>query len=170
MKLWLTAVVSVIALALPASAGAALCAPPGASGVVQYLEVVPGPGCSHPASGPGSGPSGGGHHSLSSSTSRKLASQGAAGKAVQQLVASSGTTTAASSHAGGGRKRSSVSAASASRPVPSAPGRGPVSALLHAVGTGSGSGGLGALMPAFLAGVVVALGATALLRRRRVSQ
>ena len=140
-------------LALPAGAGAAVCAPPGNSGVGQYLEVVPGASCNHKTGGP-SGTHGG---SLPPGTAHQLSSQGGAGQAVAALVRSTGTAPRGSAH------RSGTHTAA----VPSAPGRSLLPALLHPIVSGSG-GGLGVLLPLLLAAALIAVGAAALLRRRRV--
>jgi hypothetical protein len=148
---------------------AASCAPPGNSGVNQYYETIPGAGCNR---APGSG---GGHHgggSLPRGTSQKLASQGAAGKAVQQLVSSSGTAPAGSRSAR--HKATGPGSPSGNRSVvtPPAVGANPLSALLHPILHPSSSGGLGILLPVFLAvALALALAWTvrSVLRRRRLS-
>jgi hypothetical protein len=160
-------------LALPAGAVAATCAPPGNSGVNQYVEVVPGVGCNHPTSGPGSG--NGGHHTggaLPSSTSQQLAASGGAGKAVQQLVASSGTGSSSSAgRAAGHHKRGhggTGSSPTVGRQI-NASGRSPLSALLHPILTGAGAGGLGLILPVGLACILAFMVLVALLRRRRLT-
>jgi hypothetical protein len=155
-----------VLLALPASAVAGTCAPPGNSGVNQYVEVVPGVGCNHPSSGPGSGGHSSGGH-LSSTTTKQLAASGGAGKAVQQLVANSGTggTGSAKTHH---HKSSGAATTSPGRPV-SASGHSPIAALLHPILTGAGSGGLGLLLPIGLAFVVAFMAALVLVRRRRLT-
>jgi hypothetical protein len=157
-------------LALPAGAVAATCAPPGNSGVNQYVEVVPGVGCNHPTSGPGSG--NGGHHTggtLPGSTSHQLAASGGAGKAVQQLVASSGTASPNTSHKHRhGSSGSSGSSAAVGRQI-NASGRSPLSALLHPILTGAGAGGLGLILPVGLACILAVMVLVALLRRRRLT-
>jgi hypothetical protein len=80
------------ALALPSAALAksTTYAPPGNSGVDQYLETVPGSGGGHPTGGSGASSSTGSGNSATAAipagTARRLASQGAAGRAVQRLV------------------------------------------------------------------------------------
>jgi hypothetical protein len=158
-------------LALPAGAVAATCAPPGNSGVNQYVEVVPGVGCNHPTSGPGSG--NGGHHTggtLPGNTSHQLAASGGAGKAVQQLVATSGTggssrgTSATHKHGHG----TTGSPANVGHQI-TASGRSPLSALLHPILTGAGAGGLGLILPVGLACILAFMVLVALLRRRRLT-
>jgi MYXO-CTERM domain-containing protein len=53
--------------------------------------------------------------------------------------------------------------------VPPAPGRSLLSALLHPIVTGSASGGIGPVLPIFLAGVLVLVLGALVVRRRRVS-
>jgi hypothetical protein len=175
LTLSLATAAAAVALALPAGAVAATCAPPGNSGVNQYVEVVPGVGCNHPTSGPGSG--NGGHHTggtLPSSTSRQLAASGGAGKAVQQLVSSSGTgsgTSTSTGKAAGHPKRghgSSGGSPSVGRQI-NASGRSPLSALLHPILTGAGADGLGLILPVGLACILAFMVLVALLRRRRLT-
>lgn len=162
-------------MALPANALAINCAPPGNSGVDQYFETVPGASCNQPPGGGhhgGTGGSGGSGGSLSSGTSRQLAAQGAAGRAVANLVATTGTAPAASrSHRGTKPGKNARGSNSTGRSqTPSVTGANPLSAILHPILHGAGSGGLGIVFPILLA-VVLAfmLGAWTmrnLLRRR----
>jgi len=181
MKFTALLAASLAALAIPGSAFAGSCAPPGNSGVDQYFETVPGAGCNQPP---------GGHHhhgkGLSPSTNRHLASQGGAGRAVQNLVNSSGTAgissgggalpstggnpgaggngrTGGSGHGASGGKNG---AAGANPSAPTASGRSLVSAILHPILSGSNSGGLGIVLPLLLGGLLV-LAVVGLLRRRR---
>jgi hypothetical protein len=139
--------------------------------VNQYVEVVPGVGCNHPSSGPGSGNgehgNGGGH--LSPGTNQQLSTSGGAGKAVQQLVASSGTGGAGGGsrkhhHNGGGTGNSATVVQQVN-----ASGRSPLSALLHPILTGSGTDGLGLILPVGLACILAFMVLIALLRRRRLT-
>jgi hypothetical protein len=178
---------SVAALALPNGALAAKCAPPGNSGVDEYAETVPGVSCSHPSAGPGSG---GGHgQNLSPATGRELSAQGPAGAAVARLVSSTapssgGNSASGSSASGGSTTSGSGGSGSASARVgtpgnapgaqitsPPASGRSPLSALVHPIVTGSASGGVGVLLPVFLAvaAALILLGAT-ILRRHGVKK
>jgi hypothetical protein len=156
------------ALALPASAAAIKCAPPGVSGVSQYFETVPGSSCNHPSSGPGSGSGGGG--SLPSGTGKQLSQSGAVGQAVKRLVASSGSGGSGSAGSGSGASAGNRAGNGTATPGVgtsiNGSGRGPLSALLHPILSGSSSGGLGVLLPVFLiAALVLVLGATVLRRR-----
>jgi hypothetical protein len=170
MKACLLAVACAAALALPASALGAKCAPPGNSGVNQYYETIPGASCNQ---APGAG---GGHHgggSLPGGTSRKLAAQGAAGKAVQALVSSSGTAPAAS-RSSGHKAPAGGASGNGARGVlaPPAVGANPLSALLHPILHPSSSSGLGIFLPVLLAvALALALAWTvrSVLRRRRLS-
>ncbi len=188
MKLWIVLIASIAALALPSSALAVKCAPPGNSGVDQYYETVPGPSCNGP-------PGGSGHHHghhLPGSTGRRLAAQGATGQAVAQLVANTspiGTAGSGASSASGSGAASNASAAGsngtggsgsagaatgrqpATGTEPTAPavnGRNLISALLHPILTGaSNAGGTGVLLPIFLAGALVLMLVGLVVRRRR---
>jgi hypothetical protein len=167
---FLAAAITVVVVGAP-TALAGTCAPPGNSGVNQYVEVVPGAGCNQPPAGPGSssgGHSGSGH--LSTSTTQTLNGSGAAGRAVVALVGSPPATSSGSrgrSHAGKGQTNAGPGANPSS--TPSTSGSNPVSAILHPILTGSGSDGLGVLLPVLLLGVVLGTLLAGLIRRRRVS-
>lgn len=165
-------------------------APPGNSGVGQYVEVIPTAGGGRPSStvhsggagtvhngsggggtssssggGSGSGSSGGaansgGSGSISAGTQQALARQGPAGRAAASL---------AKATAPAGVKPTDVK----NRPRPrgsGASGNGgssPVSTIFKAL-TGSGSrGGLGPVLPIILIVAALSAAALALLRRRR---
>jgi hypothetical protein len=182
MKPWTLAALCFAVLAFPAGASAAKCAPPGVSGVNQYFETIPGANCNqslpttrphHPhggaLSGGGSGKTGGGRP-LAPGTARQLAAQGGAGQAVAQLVVSTGTAPGQSSGRTGTSGSSSGASSGGSGGKAStyqASSRGPISALLHPIVSGSGSTGF--LLPLFLAAVVVAV-LTIVIVRRRVAQ
>jgi hypothetical protein len=170
-SLWLYA-------AAPASAGTV--APPGNSGIGQYLETVPTGGGSSPSSngqGGGSTPSGKGHGGgaagrsdqggspvpTGSTTSRSLTTlshlgpdgRAAARLARQGLPGGPGTTN------GRGTPRRGKP-----QPPPVVnPPSSESSAIAHAL-TGSG-GGLGVLLPLFLVAVALGAGAIGVTRRRR---
>jgi hypothetical protein len=172
MKLRLILGVLAALVALPSSALAARCAPPGVSGVDQYFETVPGASCNPPSSGAGGGHGGRGGH-LPRGVSRQLAAQGPTGRAVERLVSSTGTYDAGAAGAGksghglpGSSSRHAVNAVHAK--APTASGRSLLSALLHPILTGSAVGGTGALLPVFLAGVLVLVLAGTVHRRRRL--
>jgi hypothetical protein len=170
---------------VPATSLAGSCAPPGNSGVDQYFETVPGSGCNQGSGG------GGRHHghggSLPPGTSGTLGGQGPVGRAVQQLVVTSGTNPPAqqgSSGGGGSNGQGSGpqgptgnNPSSPGKPtvpaahgnVPTAGGRGLLSALMHPIVSGSASGGTGILLPLFLAAVLVLAVAALMVRRRRFS-
>lgn len=153
MRIFAVGVICGLLLLLPGAASAAVCAPPGNSGVSQYVEVVPGAGCNHRTGG-GSGSQGG---SLPPGAASQLRSQGGAGAAVAQLVHATGTAPRSSTRHGAG----------AGVNVPASPGRSLLPALLHPVVSGSG-GGLGVLLPVILGAALMAALAAALLRRRRM--
>jgi hypothetical protein len=173
VKFWLTLVVCCAALALPAGAAAITCAPPGVSGVSQYVETIPGSSCNHPSSGAGSG-TGGHGGSLPAGTSKALAKQGGAGQAVAALVASSGTTgstgpagsTGSTAKSGSSKSSGSPGTASGAGARISGSGRGPLSAILHPILTGSSTGGAGVLLPVFLIAALVLVMAVTVVRRR----
>jgi hypothetical protein len=176
--------VALLALASPAS-GSVTCAPPGVSGISQYVETLPGLSCSLPSPRPGHGaashrrgiagrpavtqppPSGNGRSghaqggSLPPATAQQLSRQGTAGQAVQRLVAQTGT--APRHHA-----RRASGAASELATVPAA-GRGAIGGLLHPLLSGSARGGTGALLPLFLGAALVVMVALGMRRRRRRS-
>jgi hypothetical protein len=156
MKLCVSLIACLGALALPAGALAIRCAPPGNSGVSQYYETIPGPSCN-------TGPDGHGHHhggggGISKHTADELGKQGPTGQAVAQLVVNTGTVGTAANGAGLGTGAS----------TPNVDGRGLISALLHPILTGaSGAGGAGPLLPIFLVGALVLVVGWLLLRRHR---
>lgn len=176
LKLRLLPVGLLAALALPATAGALKCAPPGVSAISQYVESVPGSSCDHPTVGTGSRGSGG---SLPPGTSAALSRAGAAGRAVARLVTASGTSSGARGAAGSGargatgsshpRPGGSSRAGLGTRPSGLAlngSGRNPVSGLLHPILSGSRSGGTGVLLPIFLIAAALLLLLAAVVRRR----
>lgn len=164
MKAFLASAICVGGLVFPAGATAIVCAPPGNSGVSQYLETVPGDSCNAPPSG-SRGKAGG---SLPPATLHKLAAQGAAGQAVERLVSSAqGTPSAGSPGAAGthGAGANGVGGMRAAR-LAAEPGRGLIGGLLHPILTGSSSGGLGYALPLLLAAALGAVVATMVARRR----
>lgn len=152
MKLWPCVALACSVLAFPASAAAIKCAPPGNAGVDQYYETVPGSSCNAGTSGPGTGPGSGGHGSLPAGTRSQLSAQGPVGQAVTRLVNGGGNGAPAPRGSGG---RSGATSGSRAGLALSAEGRGPFSALLDPLLSGSSSGGLGVLLPVFLGGVLV---------------
>ncbi len=155
-----------VALALPAGALAVRCAPPGNSGIDQYFETIPGASCNQapPGSGPASSSSG---SQLTPGQRRQLTSLGPAGRAVAQFVAATapaiegtGPSQAGGSRAGGKRAAPILIAAA----PPAASGEPPVIGLLKPIVTGSAPGGVGIVLPIFLAAAVL-LALVTLLRR-----
>jgi hypothetical protein len=145
-------------------------APPGNSGVNQYVEHVPtacgdkpsnkvqgGVGGGGGAGGAGGSGSGGG---ISASTARQLAKLGAAGQAAAAFAKATSP-----GHAGkNGRGSASVSSASTGDS-----GSSPISSLVRALTGSSSGGGLGTFLPILLIASVIGLGGIALLRRRRAT-
>lgn len=150
-----------LSLAIPATAFARApirtIAPPGVSGVSQYLETIPTakgnrPSLSVVPSG-GNGPgSSSGSSALSASTRRALDRQGSAGR--QAAALADATAPAHASHAPNG---SGISSGAATAPA---------AAVLKAVTGSAAHGGLGPLLPVLLALIVLASGALAIRRRR----
>ncbi|HLY49017.1 MAG TPA: hypothetical protein VKR21_07460 [Solirubrobacteraceae bacterium] len=153
-----------LAVASPAAGQPPTVAPPGNPAVSQYLELVPTVSGAKPSDnvhgshagslatgGFGGGPGGGGV--LSHSTVNRLDAHGPLGA----LTASIALATAPARHGHvGGSVRSSPAGAVTS----------PSSAVLSAVAGSSGDGGLGVLLPALLAAIVIGGGALALVRRK----
>jgi hypothetical protein len=149
----------------PAASAQTTNAPPGNSGVDQYLETVP------EASGnraPGKRDS----SPLSARTEAQLKQAGAQGEAVSKLVATTGTTGGRRSGSGSksgdkakaGKGNSASPRRSTSRPSTSVPGTVAAPTL-----GGSGSGGMGILLPVLLVLSTAAAVAVAVFRRRRQS-
>jgi hypothetical protein len=171
------AIALVLALGAPASAQARVhtIAPPGNSGVGQYLETVPTAGGAQPSntvhpvvgavggsgprpgsggpSGTGGSPAGG---TISPSTQRALAKRGPTGAAAAALAQA--TAPPRPRHA----EQGAVSAVSGGGSSPAA------SVLKTLTGSSSGSG-LGPLLPSLLIVSVLGAAGLALLRRRRAS-
>ena len=101
MKASLAVAICFAALALPSGAAAINCAPPGNSGISQYLETVPGDSCSAPSTGSSGRPGG----SLPAATRRRLASQGAPGLAVERLASSAAPSEASGAATPGTRSQ-----------------------------------------------------------------
>jgi hypothetical protein len=132
-------------------------APPGNSGVQQYLETVPSArGNETPSShsrGASKGQTGQNRDQLPPSTQTQLARHGEEGRKLEALVAATGPSSRSK-----GIRRSS-------RPEPT-----PRSSAFHSAAAGltagSGSGGMGLLLPALLLGSAIVLGGIAVRRRR----
>ena len=162
----LTLLACIAAVAFPAGAFAVRCAPPGNSGIDQYFETIPGASCNQaPPGSPGAGSSGATH--LSPGQRRQLAALGPAGRAVGQFVAATapaiegtGPPPAGGSRAGGKRAAPLLIAAA----PPTASGEPPVIGLLKPLVTGSASGGVGIVLPIFLA-LALLLALVTVLRR-----
>jgi hypothetical protein len=127
------------------------------------------------------GPSRHGGGQLPAGTGKQLAAQGAAGAAVKRLVSTTGpvgaTNAQGSSSSGKNRQNggsgnshrgATTSVSGASVHVPPVAGRGPLSALLHPIVSGSASGGAGILLPIFLVAALAAGIVAIVVRRRRL--
>jgi hypothetical protein len=168
------------ALVLPAGAVAkrTTVAPPGNSGISQYLEVVPTAAGPSPPSA-GGGPVGGGHGGVLTDIQRqRLDSAGPNGRTLAAVVDETAPQQPAPAPASGGAAglgRSGAPGEGASAPsrsvdtpqaLPATSGGSPASLILDAVG-GSGSSGVGGLLPSFLlVSALAAAGAYAIRRRR----
>jgi hypothetical protein len=175
---WARAAVAAIACAVAllgtgahVAGAVAVCVPPGASGVSQYFETIPGASCNQK---PGTGGRRGGG-GLPPGTARKLASQGPAGASVAQLVASSGTAPpppAGRRGASGAHARARHGQGSGGRGalggarLPAVRAGSPLAAVIHPLVSGSGGGG-GPLLAYLLAAAALVIVAVALLRARR---
>jgi hypothetical protein len=178
------AIALVVALGVPASAQARVhtIAPPGNSGVGQYLETVPTAGGAQPsntvhpvvgavsksgkppgagatgggvgATGGGSGSAGGG--AISPSTQRSLAAHGPAGAAAAALARATAPVPA---------RRPDPEASAAA----SGGGSSPAASVLKSLTGSTSGGGLGPLLPSLLVASVLGAAVLALLRRRRTS-
>jgi len=157
--------------AVPAVAGAQdpqVNAPPGNSGIDEYLETVPGAEGNRPArpggvgNGPGKpgqpGSNGGGSRAVPPAVRRELERTAEGRKAL--ALAESG---APSERAAG---RTGAAGLQPSQAQDQAPGGGPLSAIAKSL-TGSEGDGLGLGLPLLLLGSALTIGLLATLRRRR---
>ena len=151
------AITAALALGAAAPAAAQTIAPPGNSGVDQYMEVVPSAkGPSTPGTQQGA---------LSSTAQRQLRSQGADGRRLAQIVKTTAparpatSTSSQSKHkaAGPGGRHSA-----ADRAAPLPRGNSPLASVAKAIGDGSGSGGMGPVLPLLLIVSTTVLAAVAL--------
>jgi hypothetical protein len=176
-------------LALPASAaargGTHTIAPPGNSGVSQYVETVPtahggqpttsvhGRGSAHPGGSGGGSGGAGGAGAISPSTERRIAAQGATGAAAAafiQATAPSGTHAAANADKAGTNAGTSNGVGASGAPLSQGEGASPASAVFHALTGSAASGGLGSvLLPIILVASLVVVSALAIVRRRRMT-
>lgn len=177
------AIALAIALAAPSWAQARVhtIAPPGNSGVGQYVETLPTAGGGQPTStvhsggagGPvGRGGSGGGPGAwaggaVASSTQRALARQGSVGAATAALAQATAPRPARSgrSDAGSGHGRVNPSSLAAA----GGDGSSPSTSVIKALTGSTNSGGLGPLLPIALIGSVLAAAVLTLVRRRGTS-
>jgi hypothetical protein len=150
-----------LALALPAAAGAQETnAPPGNSGIDEYLETVPSASGDRPAGGGGAGAAGEDTRRLPAVVAGALRGRGADGRAVEDLVRSS--PGAAREH-----RDDQIAGAKPSGRVAEPRGDSPLSSVARAVGGGDDGGGMGAVLPAILLGALAALAAVVVVRLGR---
>ena len=154
--------VGLLASCAPAALAQGTNAPPGNSGIDQYLETVPEAGGNRPRR------DGDGASRLPARTVQRLKKAGADGKAVAELVASTGTARSGcqaspserSGTKSGAKRDPGASGGSSSPPSSSVPGT-----IAAPTVSGSGSGGLGIVLPLLLA--LSAFGAVFFALRRR---
>jgi hypothetical protein len=171
--------IAVVAVALPAAASARGCthsiAPPGNSGVNQYVETVPTAGGGCPTSTIHSGGTHGG--AVSPGTTHALSSLGANGRGAAAFADATGTVRARTSQVRASQKHkgsSSHSQTTLGGPSGGSGGSGgnsgsggsPASAVIKTLSGSGGGGGLGVLLPIILAAVAVAAAGLAVTRRR----
>jgi hypothetical protein len=159
----------VVALCITPSASARkrTIAPPGNSGISQYLESIPTASGSRPTNTlhgsvgvpPGSGGGGGG---VSSATAKSLAAQGADGLAATSLARATAPSVRPRRGAAIGTGAASGSMVAATLGA----GRSPASSVFKALTGSSAGGGLGPILPAVLIASLVGAAGLALLRRR----
>jgi hypothetical protein len=153
LRLRLAPLVVGLVLVAPAPALATKCAPPGTSGVSQYIETIPGGSCNRPPpEGRTHGPGG----ALPHGAKKALTSEGPAGQQVARLVARTGTAPERRTHQGPGGTPG----------LGLVSGQGWQSGLLHPV-LGSGSGGPGMLLPLLLGVILLVMLVAAAFRRPR---
>lgn len=165
-------ILAVLSVALPAAASAhapATLAPPGNSGVSQYLEVVPTDSGSKPTGTSGS--SGGG---LSAHQQHRLDSLGSAGRTLANVVSTTAPAPIAThsdlkraKQAGAASQQSTGASAAGSKPVGRGAVRSPVSSLVSAALGSGGGGGLGWFLPVLIAASTLAVVLRAVVQMRR---
>jgi hypothetical protein len=174
--MWRITIALAVALIAPSAAQARVhkIAPPGNSGVGQYVETVPTAGGGQPTStvhpggvgvavgrgGTGGGPGSTGGGAIAASTQRALAKQGAAGDATAALAAATAPRAARPTGRAGGARRESIS------PTSGGQGSSASTSVLKALTGSTGGGGLGPLLPIALIGSVLAAAVLTLVRRR----
>jgi hypothetical protein len=152
-------ILTLLILGLSASAVGAQNAPPGNSGVDQYLEAVPSTSGSTPTGGAKSGGSASG--SVLTPTQKKaLVAQGSDGEAVARLAQKYGTK-------GTGRKHKTRTALAADPPTSQSSNPSAFGALSRAVLPGADAGGMGPALPALLVAIAVSGAGMAVVRRHR---
>ena len=166
------AIACVGVLALPTAAWAAhKLVPPGNSGASQYFEAVPSAGGNTPPPQPTSAlPASPGDTALAKLGKHGQAAAALAAAGAPTPAGSAGSTHAAGTHHGGptstaGRHRSGANPTTG-RHVAVPSGNGAIDSIAGAV-TGSGSNGVGVVLPILLAGALAAAVTFAVVRRMR---
>lgn len=165
---------AIVALVFPSGAwarGRATVAPPGASGITQYLEVVPTAAGPTP---PGGGGSGGARSAVLTDAQRhRLDGLGPDGRTLAAVVDATapqqaGPVAATETASPLGQTEAPEDGSGPPGRLVLAPGSGgsPASLILDAVG-GRGGGGLGTFLPAFMLASAVAFAGAYAVRRRR---
>lgn len=151
-------------------------APPGNSGIGQYVEIIPTASGSRPtrtihrqggargsaAAGVGQGGGPGGNSGVSGATAHALSADGPAGTAAANLAQATAPPRVTAQH-----RHVLVRVFPPSAPVSGAPS--PVRSVLGALAGSSSSGGLGLLLPVLLILALLGAGALALARHRRTT-
>jgi hypothetical protein len=170
MKGLATGLLIAVSLLLPAGASAhTVVAPPGNSGVSQYLEVVPSANGGRPSGPIASGATG--QRTLSPATERAFARQGAVGRSAAALANATAPIGGQAIAEPGGHSTAhgSLGVGAAAPSAASAGGESPASSLAKALSGSAGGGGLGLWLPVILAGCAVGGGVLALIRRRHTT-
>ena len=158
-----------LALALPSAAAAQqpqTNAPPGNSGIDEYLETVPGAGGDRRTTRPGDGGEGGGGGALTRAQRERLERLGPDGRALAGVV--DATSPGGSGQGGARRGDGRAEGSTRETPPPIADGQSPLRQALDAA-SGQDDGGLGLLLPGILTASLLAVVTLILLRRRSAS-
>ena len=196
LRISLSVIALIAALAIPSAAaakshhsggGTKTVAPPGVSGVQQYVETIPTAHGGQPsnsihrhhsgggggATGGGGGATGGGGGGTGStgavpaSTQQALASQGAAGQAAAALAVATAPNSGRGNSGRGGAGGPGVSQSVSN--VSHAASSSPLSAIFKTLTGSSSGGGMGALLPIILVACLLGFTAIAVARRRRTT-
>jgi hypothetical protein len=154
----LAALLAVVVLAVPATAVAQRTnAPPGNSGVDEYLETIPAAGGNKVPKRLGEKP---GRSVLTRAQRRHLEGLGPDGRALSEVVDATAPQKASKGAANDGHQ---------GRPLADSGGRSPLGQLFEAFGGSDDGDGMGALLPAILVAALLGTLVLVLLRRRSAS-